>query len=81
MNQSNKVWRFAGFTLGLFILGIITFPLSVYFGEQTTDPDAYEVFGWFASLGLLFLAVIFGSVTLQSWLSQRNRTIKLFKDL
>lgn len=80
MNQNNRVWKFAGFTLGLFIPGIIIFPLSVYFAEQTKDPDAYEAVGWFASLGLLFLAIIFGFVTFQMWLSQRNRTIKISKD-
>jgi hypothetical protein len=80
MNQNNKVWKFAAFTLSLFIPAITIFPLTVYFGEQSKDPDAYQALGWFASLGLLFLSIIFGCVTLQVWLSQRNRTIKLFRD-
>jgi protein-S-isoprenylcysteine O-methyltransferase Ste14 len=80
MSQNNKVWKFAAFTLVLFILAITIFPLSIYFGEQTKDPDKYEAPAWFASLGLLFLSVIFGGVTLQMWLIQRNQTNKLFKD-
>jgi len=65
MSQNYKVWIFAAFTLILFVLAITIFPLSVYFGEQTKDPDKYEALAWFASLGLLFLSVIFGGVTSQ----------------
>jgi len=81
MSQNYKVWIFAAFTLILFVLAIIIFPLSVYFGEQTKDPDKYEALAWFASLGLLFLSLIFAGVTSQMSLTQRNQTNKLFKEL
>lgn len=73
MNENNKVWKFAAFTLILFILAITLFPLSVYFGEQTKDPDKYEALAWFVSLGLLFLSVIFGGITLQTLNIQRSQ--------
>ena len=81
MSQNYKVWIFAAFTLILFVLAITIFPLSVYFGEQTKDPDKYEALAWFASLGLLFLSLIFAGVTSQMSLTQRNQTNKLFKEL
>ena len=81
MSQNYKVWIFAAFTLILFVLAIIIFPLSVYFGEQTKDPDKYEALAWFASLGLVFLSLIFAGVTSQMSLTQRNQTNKLFKEL
>ena len=75
------VWIFAGFTITLFILALVSFPLSVYLGKGTKDPDAYESLGWFGSLGLLFLAGIFGIVTLGVLLFERNQKKKLVEGL
>ena len=80
MNQKYKTWIFATLTLILFVLAIVVYPLSVYFGEQTNDPDKYEAPAWFAALGLLFLSLIFVGITSQMYASQQNRTIKLFGD-
>jgi len=80
MNQRKTVWILAGVTIILFFFAISVFLLSVYFGEQTKDPDAYESLGWFAMLGIMSLAAIFGCATLGVWLSQRNKTVKLFED-
>ena len=80
MNQRKTVWVLADITLILFFFAVSVFLLSVYFGEQTKDPDAYECLGWFAMLGILLLAVIFASGTIGIRLSQRNKTVKLFED-
>jgi len=75
------VWTFIGFTLILFISALTAFPLSVYLGRGTKDPDAYEFLGWFGSLGLLFLAGVFGIITLGMWMFQRNKSKKLVEGL
>ena len=80
MNQRKTIWTLAGVTVFLFFFAISVFLLSVYFGEQTKDPDAYEFLGWFAMLGIMLIAAVFGCATLGVWLSRRNKTVKLFGD-
>ena len=63
----------ASTTVVLFSFAIGIYPLSVYLGKQTKDPDAYEFLGWFAMLGTLPLAVGFGCGTFIAWLFQRNK--------
>lgn len=71
-----KIW--AGISAVLLFAGLGVFPLSVYLGKQTNDPDAYESLGWFAMLGIIVPAIIAGFTTLWIWLSQRNKTLELF---
>jgi hypothetical protein len=80
MNKRKAIWTQASITVILFSFAISIYLLSVYFGEQTKDPDAHEFLGWFAMLGIMLLAIVFGSVSFGIWLSNRNKTVKLFKD-
>jgi amino acid permease len=80
MRQRKRIWGFIGFTIFLFLFGISVFTLSVYFGEQTKDPDAYEFLGWFAMLGIMFLSFLLGCAAFGMWLSHRGQTTKLFDD-
>ena len=80
MDKRKTVWIWAGASIILFLLAPSVFLLSVYFGEQTKDPDAYEVLGWFAMLGIMLLAFIAGCISLGFGLSQRNETHGIFKD-
>ncbi len=75
------VWAFASFTWFLFGMGLFAYPFSVYLGRGTKDPDFYEFLGWFGGFGLLFLAGIFGSITLSLWLFQRNQRKNLVEGL
>lgn len=64
----------------LFVSGICVFSLSVYFGEQTNDPDAYEVFGWFIMLAMIGLSFILFSVSLFSLFIRQSQIIKITED-
>ncbi len=68
---------FSFLTLFLTMTGIFSFPVSVYLGSGTNDPDIYEFFGWFASIGLLSLAFICGVVSLTFWFSERERRLAI----
>ena len=61
----------------LFISGICIFSLSVYFGEQTKDPDAYEVLGWFIMLAMIGMSLILFSASLGFWFCRQSKIIKL----
>lgn len=80
MDKRKNIGKWACFSIILFILAQSVFLSSVYFGKQSKDPDAYEFLGWFAMLGIMFLASVASCVTLGIWLSQRNKTLSLFKD-
>jgi hypothetical protein len=71
-----KIW--ASLSAVLLFVGLGVFHLSVYLGKQTSDPDAYEILGFFAMLGIIFWAIITGCIALGIWLSQRNKTLELF---
>ena len=76
-----KVWKFAVVTLILFVVALSAFPLSVYLGKGTKDPDIYEFFGWFISLAFLLLSGAFGITTLSVWLFLRNQNKRFAENL
>lgn len=76
-----KVWKFAVVTLILFVVALSAFPLSVYLGKGTKDPDIYEFFGWFISLVFLLFGGAFGIITFSVWLFQRNQNKRLSENL
>ena len=80
MNKRKTFWIMAGIAVFLFFFAVSVFLLSVYFGEQTKDTDLYAGLGWFAMLEIMLLSMIFGCASLGILLSQRNKTIKIFKD-
>jgi len=78
MNKRKTIQIWACISAILFVLALSALCLSVYFGEQTKDPDAYGFFGMLAMLGIMFLAIVAGCITLGIWLSQRSKTLELF---
>ncbi len=78
MNKGKIIVIWTCLSVVLFVIALSALCLSVYFGEQTKDPDAYGFFGMLAMLGIMFLAIVAGCITLGIWLSQRNKILKLF---
>lgn len=77
----NIFWIFARFTWFLSGAAFFAYPLSVYLGKGTKDPDIYEFFGWFGSFALLLFAILCGLITLSLWLFQRNQKQKIVEEL
>lgn len=65
MKQNNNGLIFGSVTAGAVFAAISIFLLSVHFGEQTKDPDKYEVLGWIAMLGMIGLSPLFGYVAVK----------------
>jgi hypothetical protein len=81
MNQSKKVWILALVTGFIFIFAVAIFPLSIYLDEKTGQYDFYSMFGFLAMVLLLPISIIFGFITFRVWLTERNKTVELFKAL
>lgn len=63
-----------------FITWFVAFPLSVYIGEGTVDPDFYEFLGAFGGLFLMFLSLVLGSISTGIWLFKKNLESKKVED-
>ncbi|GEM_PF-4686901 len=81
MNQNKKVWILSLITIFIFIFALGIFPLSMYLETLSGEYDFYSMFGFLAMVLLFPISIVLGFITFRIWLSERNKTLELFKDL
>ena len=67
------IWATAFLTIIAFGIASTAFPLSIYLGRGTHDPDKYEVIGWLAMFAMIPVTVVLFTLTLCLWFSHSAR--------